>query len=100
MMLSLLFCLPTQLNGKYILSISKTVSSPMRRPETRKKLCSIPLDILGWLEAEAAATLATTNSVIVATCRRAMNAKRAAEQREARILRAARMQQRQEATAG
>jgi len=54
----------------------------MRRPETKKKLCNIPVDIITWLEQEAAATLATTNSVIVRICRRAMNAERA-EQRKA-----------------
>jgi hypothetical protein len=48
----------------------------MNRPPVVKKLCSIPVDIHRWLEERAAATLAPTNSVIVAICRGAMDADR------------------------
>jgi hypothetical protein len=52
----------------------------MKRPLVVKNLCTLPAGVHEWLQQQAVASLAPTNSVIVAICRKAMVD---AEQREA-----------------
>lgn len=59
-------------SGNIFSLYAPNMSETMKRPPVVKKLCTLPADVHQWLQEQAAASLAPTNSIIVTICRKAM----------------------------